>query len=272
MARKNDNIQLWLDRMGMTVEEVAEKYREWYWAAVREMGRKAALEMIAQALYTTTSTAQRYASPNVLPAGEFLALVCYRIDKMRGFDLELDDPQLDDVISTLLQVRLADEVNRDAEQLREDLDALDTRERELDKRESQLDKRSRRLDQMERALDSQAKSLSARERRVTDREKVVEKRQQVVEAEEARLRSLRMPTNALELIRKEMRPGGMLAASSTKSLLSAKMDVDEHLARQKNSQLSTTRATRTRVQRQEKEKVLAFLTAPIRLLVDLLMP
>ncbi len=272
MARQRDNLQPWLNLLRMTEEEVAETYRDWYEAAVTEMGRDAALAMFAQALYTSVGSAQRYASWTRLPAGEFLALLCHRIEKARGFELEVDDPRLDEDIWTLLQARLRDKVNRDAERLREDLNVLDARERGLDEREIQLAEREQKLAERSRRLDEWAGVVHRRAVSVSARERKVEEREGAVKAEVARMKRVGEPTNALEVVAREMRPGGRLALSSTKSLLRAKVEIDEQLAGQRHSNLSISGATRRRVQREEKEKVLAILTAPIRLLVHWLMP
>ena len=81
MARKKDYLRPWLERLGMTIEEVAEKYRAWYQDAVKYMGRDAAVKMLAAALHTSEGSAYRYRKKSELPAGEFLALVCHRLEK-----------------------------------------------------------------------------------------------------------------------------------------------------------------------------------------------
>lgn len=271
MARKNDNLQLWLEHLEMTVEEVAEKYRAWYAASVSELGRTAAREMLAEALYTSEGSVQRYASQNRLPAGEFLALLCHRIDKAQAFELEMDNPCLDDAILTLLQARLAKEVSRDADRVREDRQSLDAQRRELDKRGRQFDERDQELDARTEHLDWRSKLVDRRERTVTSRERKVEEREKSVEDEKAWLRHLGKPTTELEVIAAAMKPKGQLAPSA-KSMLLAKLEIDEQLALKPYSRLSTSETARRRVQRKEKEQVLAFLTAPVRLLVDWLMP
>ena len=271
MARKKDYLHLWIERLEMTEEEVAEQYWAWYEAAVKEMGRTAALEMLADALYTSESTVQRYASRKRLPAGEFLALICHRLEKSIGFGLELGDKALDNTILTLHQDRMANIVSRDAERLRRDRKALDEQERRLDEREQKMDERDKELYTRKGILDRQLEVNDRRTKSVSDRELKVEEREKAAKAEEERLRRLGRPTTEQEVIAAAMKRRGRLAPS-IKSILLAKLESDEETACRTANLLSRSQATKRRVQREEHERVLAILTFPIRLLVDWLMP
>ena len=121
MVQQNEFVNPWLARLEMTAQELGVEHRSWYETEVRENGREADLQRLAEVLDTTVSSAQRYASPLRLPTGEFLDHLCHRIEKVRALGLEIGDPALDNDTPMLLQNRLAD-------QIRQAREALDERE------------------------------------------------------------------------------------------------------------------------------------------------
>ena len=145
------------------------------------------------------------------------------------------------------------------------------RERGLAERERKLDERDEELDGRTERLEWRSKLVDGRERSVTEHEREAEEREKAVEEETERLRRLGRPTTEQEVIAVAMKRKSRLAPS-IKSALLVKLESDEEVARGTFHQLDITQATKRRVRREEKERVLAILTFPIRLLVDWLMP
>lgn len=260
--------------LGLTDGEVTDRFGELFDhhvpAHLDATEREMAVNRLANRFGVTATTLDfRQNTEKRLAGGNITATVylmmCYLIEKMQTYGLEVDDERI-----WWHSSRLATEL-RSLIPLR---DELDRREADLAQRETDLaeaienveaDKRAweRRREEERRQLDEDKQAFQLREEGLKREERRVATEAEAVERERSSMRDV---STRRRIVLEEMEDGGMLEASPYVSLLLAKLALEQNLPSYERGSANAWRA------RLEKERVFNLLASPIRLVLAIFMP
>lgn len=211
-------------------------------------------------------------------SGEARARILWRIDKCELFGLEICDKRLAQSSLELRHILIKDIRSELIAELRKREQALDEREADLRRREETLAEKSKEseaaMSNYEKILDERRDDLDQSETDNIERRKEIGEREAEIKARAAEVKALaaavkrrEKAVSEWEIVRKALRPGGLLAPAPCKSLALAAAEFEERYQKEFAMSSNARDAEKIRLELDLRERTFNLSTAPLRWII-----
>ena len=264
MAQKTDDRwSPWLETLGVTREEISAMYRKWYddvYQAMKEekvdKPRQETIAFLMKSLYASEASVVRYIRPGTEATGEFLSLLCHRLEKAQAanpkahpLEVDLGNPDLKLHIRELQAQGYSEEAQRQ-KRVAANLQAV---------RQAQVRKEAELAEKEKEVVQTMQTIETAKERTAAEREELARERRDV--------EALKNRETRLKVLFEECHPGGRLYETENMSLERKVWQIKAEHWRSIKSYADSGMADEKQVELEQKERTLAMIVWPLRQLV-----